>query len=75
MLNYRFRRRLCVELFRVIFIVDVVANADKFSPVVATSEENDRDTKYFRSRNPLQVRRIGFEDEFIHSNRNGADKK
>lgn len=37
-------RRLCVELWRVIFVVHIVSDADKLAAVVGAGQENDRDS-------------------------------
>jgi hypothetical protein len=45
--NNRFGGRVLGELFRVVFVVHVVSNADKFSAIIAASEKNHCDTENF----------------------------
>lgn len=73
--NYRLGGRVLRELFRVVFIVHVVSNTDKFSAVIAACEKDHSDTENFRSRDSLQVRSIGLEKELVDANGDGSDKK
>jgi hypothetical protein len=74
-LDDRLGRRFGVELFRVILIVDVITNADKFSSVVGTSQENDSDTKNFGIGDAGGVGSIGLENEFVYSDGDRADEE
>ena len=62
-----------VEFLTVILVVHVVSHADEFTIVIRASEENDCDTQYFRGRYFLQVRWVGFEDEFVDTDRDWTD--
>lgn len=74
-LNDRLGGRLGIKLLRIIFVVDVVANSYELSPVVTACQEDDSDSKYFGSGDPFEVRRVSFEDELVHADGNGSDKK
>lgn len=42
-LDHRLVRRLVVQLWGIVFIIDVIANADKFPVVIAAGKEDDSD--------------------------------
>ena len=44
MLHDRLGGRFSVEFIGVVFVVDIVSDADKLPPIVAACEENDRNT-------------------------------
>lgn len=73
--NNRFGRRVLGELFRVVFVVHIVSNTNKFPAIIAASEKNHCDTENFRSRDSLQVRSVGLEKELVDTNGDGSDKK
>jgi len=75
MLDDGFRGRLRVQLFGVVLIVNIVANADKFSIIVAACKEDDGNTEDFGSRDALQIGWVGLEDEFVHAYRDGAHEE
>ena len=64
-----------MHLVIVVFVVDVVTHANEFSIIVAAGEEDDGYAKDFRGGDSFEVRGVGFEDEFVDSNRDGADKE
>ena len=64
-----------VELFCVVFIVDIVANAYELSSVVGTCEKNDSDAQDFGGWEAGKIGRIGFEDELVDSDWDRADKE
>ncbi|KAI6761932.1 hypothetical protein HG531_002485 [Fusarium graminearum] len=66
---------LSVELLGVIFIVDVVTNANEFTSIVGTCQENDGDTKDFGIRDAGDVGSVGLENEFVDSDRDRTDEK
>ena len=68
-------RWFSIELFRVVFVVDIVTNSDELSTIVAACKKNDCDTEDLRRRDASEVWGIGFEYELIHSNGNGPDEK
>ena len=57
--------RIGNESFIGIFVVDIVANTDKFAVVVSTRQEDDSDTNDFRVGNLGQVWSICFEEELV----------
>lgn len=71
--NDRFCWWLRVEFLAIVLVVHVVSHTDEFTVVIGAGEEYDRDTKDFRRGYFLQVRWIGFEDEFVDTDRDGAD--
>jgi len=74
-LNDRLGGRLRIKLLRIIFVVDVVANSYELSPIITACQEDDSDPKYLGSGDSFEVRRVSFEDELVHADRNGSDKK
>jgi len=70
-----FRRGLVVELLGIVFIVNIVADADELSVVVTTSEEDDCHAQDFCSGDAAKIRGIGFEDEFVHADGDGANEE
>lgn len=74
-LNDRLRRWLSVELIRVVLVVDVVSDAHKLAAIVGAGEEDDRNAKNIGVGDASGVGSLGLEDEFVDSDRNGADKK
>ena len=71
--NVRLGGWVCVELLGVILVVDVVPNANEFTVVIATREEDHSDPKDFGRGNAVQIRRIGLEDEFVCASRYGSN--
>lgn len=66
---------LSVHLFRIISIVDVVSNAHEFSVMVAACKKDDCDAEDLSCRDASEVWRIGFEDEFVDTDRDWADEE
>ena len=66
---------LSVELFRVVLIVDVVANSDELSAVVAACEEDDCDAEDLGCRDASEVRRICFEYKLVHADGDGPNEE
>lgn len=64
-----------VELFRVVFIVDVVANSDELSAIIAACEEDDCNTEDFGCRDAPEVWGIGFEYELVHADGDGPNEE
>ncbi len=64
-LNDRLRRRLGVELFRVVLVVHIVANTNELPPVIAAGKKYDCDSKDFGSGDTFEVRSVRFEDELV----------
>jgi hypothetical protein len=67
--------RISIELIRIVFIVDVVSDSDKFSVVVGASKKNHSDTQDLRIGDFGGVRWVGFEDKLVDTNRYGADEE
>lgn len=67
--------RLCIELFRVVFIVDVVANSDKLSAIVATCEEDDCDTENLGCGDAAEIGWVGFEYELVYADGDWPDEE
>ena len=67
--------RFSIELFGVVFIVDVIANSDELSAIVATCEEYDSDAENLGCRDPSEVWGIGFEYELVHADGNGPNEQ
>ena len=68
-------RGLRIELLRVVLVVDVIANSDELSAIVAACEENDSDAENLGGRDASEVWGVGFEYELVHTDRNGPDKE
>lgn len=66
---------LCRQLLGVVLIVDIVANTDELTAVVAAGQEDDSDTEDFGGGDALQVGRIGLEDELVHADGDWANKE
>ena len=75
LLEDRLRWRIRIELFRVIFVVDIVANSHKLSTIIGTCKKDDGDSKDFGVWDSVGVRRVGFEEEFVDTDGYWADKK
>jgi hypothetical protein len=73
-LNYWLRRRILIQFLGVILIIHIVTHTDKFSAVIATCEQNHGDPQDLRSRDSLQIWRIGFKNEFIDPNGDWPNK-
>jgi hypothetical protein len=67
--------RLRSQLLGVVLVVDIVANTDELTTVIAAGQEDDSDTQDFGGGDALQVGRIGLEDEFVHTDGDGADQE
>lgn len=74
-LDDRFGGRLGSQLVGVVLVVDVVSHANKLPPIVAAGQEYDCDAEDFGRRDAFQVRGVGFEDEFVDADGDGADKE
>ena len=74
-LHDRLSRRLRIELLAVVLVVHVVAHAHKLPPVVATRQEDDGDAEDFRCGDLIELGRVGFEDELVHTHRDWPDKQ
>lgn len=66
-------RRIIVQLFRVVLIVNVVAHAYKLSAIVGASQKNDGDTQDLGRWQVVQIRGIGFENEFVDADGNRSN--
>lgn len=66
---------LSIELFRIVFIVDVVADSNELSAIVAACEENDCNTEDLGCRDASEVWGVGFEYELVHADGNGPDEE
>ena len=66
---------LSIELFRVVFIVDVVANSNELSAIVAACEEDDSNAENLGCRNASEIWGVGFEYEFVHADGDGPDEE
>lgn len=75
LLDDRFSRRVGVELIGFVFIIHVIADANKFTAVIRASQQDDRNTKYVCVRNAARFGGIGFKDEFIHTDGDRADEE
>lgn len=75
LLDDRLRGRIIVHLLIVVFIVDVVANADEFAVIVAAGEEDDGDAEDLGGGDTFEVGRVGFEDEFVDAHGYRPDKE
>jgi hypothetical protein len=75
LLNHRLARRILRQAFIGVLIIDVVAHAHELAAIVAAGEKNDRDANNFGAWDVGRIGRIGFEDEFVGSWRNGTDEK
>lgn len=64
-----------IELVGVIFIVDVVSDADELAPIVGAGEEDDGDAEDLSVGDALGVRWVGFEDELVDADGDGADEE
>lgn len=68
-------RGLGIQLLRVVFVVDVVANTDKFSAVVGACEENDGDAEDVGVGDLGAVWGIGLEEELVDADGDRPDKE
>ena len=68
-------RGLRIELFRVVFVVDIVAHSDEFSAIVATCEEDDSDAENLGCRDPSEVWGISFKYELVDADGNRTDEE
>lgn len=75
MLNLGLRRRIGSQLFRVVLVVNVVTHANEFAAIIAASEQNDSDAEDLRIGDTLVIGGVRFENELVHSDRDGADKQ
>ena len=66
---------LGIQLVRIVFVVDVVADSDELPSVVAASQKDDSDAEDFGSWYPFEVWRVGFEDELVHAYRDGSHEE
>lgn len=58
-----------------VFVVDVVANADKLATVVGAGEEDDGDTENLGRRELVERGRVGFEDELVDTDWDWTDEE
>lgn len=56
-----------------VLVVDVVAHAHELAAFIRASEQDDSDAQDLGARDIGRVGRIGFEDEFVRANGDGAD--
>ena len=66
---------LGIQLFRIVFVVDVVANSDELPAIVAACEENDCDAEYFGCRDASEIGGISFEYELVYTDGNGPNEE
>lgn len=64
-----------IELVAIVLVVDIVAHAYELSPIVAAGKEDHCYTQDLRSRNPLEIRSVGFKDKFVDADGDGADEE
>lgn len=69
------RGRVVVQLGGVVFVVDVVPDADELAPVVGAGEEDDGDADDVRVGDALRVGGVGLEWELAHSDGDGAHEE
>ena len=74
-LNDRLGGGLSVQLFGVIFVVDIVADANEFTSIVSAGQKNDSDAEDFSVGNARGIRSVGLKDEFVDADRDRADEK
>lgn len=71
--------RLCgrvgIELIRVIFVVDVVSDANELAAIVSAGEEDDSDAEDLSIGNALGVRWVGLKDELVDADGDGANEE
>lgn len=68
-----FGRRVCVEFFAIVLVVDIVSDSDELTLVVRTSEKDDSHAKDLRGRQTCEVRWIRFEDKLVDADRDWPD--
>jgi hypothetical protein len=66
---------LCGQLLGVVLVVDIVADTDELTTIVATGQEDDSDTQDLGGGDTLQIGGVGLKDELIHADRDWADKE
>jgi hypothetical protein len=64
-----------IKLFRVVLVVDIVSNSYELSTIVGTGKEDDGDAENLCVWDALGVRWVGFEDELIDTDWDGADEE
>ena len=72
--NVWFGGGFSIELFGVVFVVDVVADSDEFSAIVAACEEDDGDAQDLGCRDASEVWGVGFEYELVHAHWDGPNE-
>lgn len=75
MVDLRLGRRVGVELVRVVFVVDIVANAHKLAAVVRARQQNDRHAQNLGIGDALDIWRVGLENKLVDADGDGADKQ
>jgi len=75
LLNHRLAWRLRRQLLVHILIVYVVSHTHKLPPIVAASEQDDRDTNDLAVRDAARVGRVGLEDELVDAGRDWPNKE
>lgn len=66
--------RFSIKLFGVVFIVDVIANSNELSAIVAACEENHGDAEDLGCGDASEVWGVSFEYEFVHADWDGPNK-
>ena len=74
-LNDRLGGGLSVQLFGVIFVVDIVTDANEFTSIVGAGQKNDSDTEDFSVGNARGIRSVSLKDKFVDADRDRADEK
>lgn len=75
LLNHRFRGWLRRERFVHVLVVDVVAHAHELAVVVGAGEQDDGYAEDFGGGDAGGVGGVGFEDEFVYADGDGADEE
>ena len=70
-----FGRGFGIEFLIVVFIVDVVSNADEFAAVVGASEKDNGNPKDFGGGEFSEIWGLRLEDEFVDANWNRPDEQ
>lgn len=71
----RLRGWVSIKLIRVVFVVDIVSDADELAAIVGTGEEDDGDAEDLSVWDALGVRWVGFKDELVDADWDGTNEE
>lgn len=75
LLDYRLGWRLGIQLLAVVLVVDVVTHTHELAAIVAARQQYDGHAQDLGVRDALGVWWVGFEDELVDADRDGAHEE